>query len=117
MFYEPVDPSLWFLAQKGDQMVGTVLCRAREDGSGWVGYLTVLRPWRKLGLGSALLQQAFAVFSQRDIRRIGLGVDGQSLTGAQRLYERAGMRVIMRIGRYEKELRQGRDLLIDHPHV
>lgn len=117
MFYELVDPSLWFLAQQGEQIVGTALCRIREDGSGWVKYLTVLRPWRKHGLGLALLQHTFTIFSQRGIRRIGLGVDSQSLTGAQRLYERAGMHVFTRIGRYEKELRPGRDFLNEAEHT
>jgi mycothiol synthase len=111
MFQEPVDPSLWFLTQEGDQIAGAALCRAREDGSGWIHQLAVLRPWRKRGLGLALLRHAFGAFYQRGIRSVGLGVDGQSLTGAQRLYERAGMRVTARMSRYEKELRPGRDLL------
>ena len=66
-------------------------------------------PWRKRGLGEALLRQAFEAFYARDVPRVGLGVDGQSLTGAQRLYERVGMSVTMRIGRYE-ELRSGLDM-------
>lgn len=51
-------------------------------------------------------------FYKRGFKRVILGVDSQSLTGAQRLYEQVGMRVNMRIGRYEKELRPGREL---HP--
>ena len=94
--------------------VGAALCRARDDGSGWVNNLAVLRPWRKQGVGLALLRHAFAAFYQRGIRKIGLGVDAQSLTGAQRLYERAGMHVAVRIARYEKEVRAGKDLL-EHP--
>jgi mycothiol synthase len=111
MFNEPVHPALWFLAQEGEQTAGAALCRVRDDGSGWVNQLAVLRPWRKRGLGLALLHHAFAAFYQRGIRKVGLGVDGQSLTGAQRLYERAGMYVQARFARYEKELRPGRDLL------
>lgn len=111
MFNEPVDLSLWFLAQEGDQVVGAALCRKRQDGSGWISQIAVLRPWRKRGLGLALLRHAFAVFYARGIHKVELGVDAQSLTGAQRLYERAGMRVAARFGRYEKELRAGRDLL------
>ncbi len=111
MFNEPVDPSLWFLAQKGDQVVGAALCKLREDGSGRVNELTVLRPWRKQGLGLALLHHAFTIFYERGVRKVGLGVDGQSLTGAQRLYERAGMHIASRLARYEKEVRPGKDLL------
>jgi len=79
---------------------------------GWIDQVAVRRPWRKQGLGMALLQQAFGAFYQLGIPRVGLGVDGQSLTGAQRLYERAGMQVTMHIGTYEKELRPGKDLSV-----
>lgn len=111
-FTEPVDPSLWFLVQQGTQTIGTALCRVRPDGSGWIKQVAVLRPWRKQGLGLALLRHAFATFHQRGIRKLGLSVDGQSLTGAHRLYERAGMQIAARIARYEKELRSGTDLLV-----
>ena len=111
LFDESVDPSLWFLAQVGDQVAGAALCKVREDGSGRVNELVVLRPWRKQGLGLALLRHAFTIFYERGVRKVGLGVDGQSLTGAQRLYERAGMHIASRLARYEKELRPGKDLL------
>jgi mycothiol synthase len=113
MVGERFDPSLWFLAQSGDQIAGAALCRVREPGKGWIGQVAVLRPWRQRGIGRALLQKVFGAFYQRGVVRVGLGVDGQSLTGAQRLYERAGMQVTMRMGRYEKELRAGADLAVD----
>jgi hypothetical protein len=40
----------------------------------------------------------------------GLGVDSQNLTGATRLYERAGMHVALQHDTYEKELRPGVEL-------
>ncbi len=112
--HENFDPSLWFLAVEGDVVVGAALCRMSdtEAVAGMVAQLAVLRPWRKRGLASALLYQAFGAFYQRGFKRVSLGVDGESLTGAQRVYERAGMSIVMRIGRYEKELRAGREL---HP--
>lgn len=114
MMSEHFDPSLWFLAMAGEQVVGAALCRIRDmdNPTGWLGQLAVLRPWRALGIGNALLQQTFHAFYQRGIKLVGLGVDSDSLTGAQRLYERAGMHVSMQIGRYEKELQMGKDL---HP--
>lgn len=114
MSIEPIDPALWLLAQEGDQVAGVALCRARADGTGWISQVAVLRPWRKRGVALALLRAAFGAFYQRGICEVGLGVDAQSLTGAQRLYERAGMHVAARFARYEKELRSGRDLL-DEP--
>jgi GNAT superfamily N-acetyltransferase len=105
------EPTLWFLACEGEHIVGVALCREKEDANGWIRELTVLRPWRKRGLATALLMHVFQTFHQRGFKRVGLGVDGQSLTGAQRLYESVGMQTTMRIARYEKELRPGRNLV------
>jgi ribosomal protein S18 acetylase RimI-like enzyme len=110
MVREEFDSTLWFFAQDNGEIVGATLCRVHEAGHGWIIQVGVRRPWRKRGLAEALLRQAFSTFYQRGITRVGLGVDAQSLTGAQRLYERVGMHVTMRIGRYEKELRPGKDL-------
>jgi mycothiol synthase len=104
MLREQFDPTLWFLAYTDSEIAGAILCHVRADGQGWVEQLAVRRPWRKHGLGTALLYHAFSTFQQRNILNVGLAVDGQSLTGAQRLYERAGMHITMRIGRYEKAL-------------
>jgi len=108
---EDFDPSLWFLAMDGDTIAGVALCRRRPD-CGWLGWLAVRRPWRKRGLGLALLRHAFGAFYMRGERTIALGVDAQSLTGATRLYEGAGMRVTMQAAIYEKELRPGEDLAV-----
>lgn len=105
---EDFAPSLWLLAFDGDQIAGAALCR-HNLGMGWVGTLAVRRPWRRHGLGMALLQHAFAELYRHGERRVGLGVDAQSLTGATRLYERAGMRVILHVAVYQKELRPGAD--------
>ena len=106
---ENFDPTLWFLAYEGDQIAGVSLC-AHRDALGWVDTLAVLRPWRKLGLGKALLQHSFGEFYRRGTRTVGLGVDAQNLTGATRLYERVGMHVVRVYINYEKELRAGVEL-------
>jgi len=49
-------------------------------------------------------------FYRRGVRKVGLGVDSQNLTGATRLYERAGMPIALQHDTYEKELRAGEDL-------
>ena len=71
---------------------------------GWVQSLSVRRPWRRAGLGRALLLNAFRQFHERGERRIGLGVDAESPTGATRLYERAGMKVAEELAIYRKDL-------------
>jgi len=111
--HKDYDPSLWFLALAGDDIAGVSLCSPKipEDlGMGWVDTLGVRRPWRRKGLGLALLRHSFGEFYRRGQRRVGLDVDADSLTGATRLYEKAGMYVARRFITYEKELRPGKDL-------
>ena len=89
------------------------MARPEWDGDpafAWIDDLGVLRPWRRRGIALALLHQVFVELHQRGRYKVGLGVDGESLTGATRLYEKAGMRVFQQIDAYEKELRPGRDL-------
>lgn len=109
---ENFDPSLWFVVWDGDQIAGVSLCRTRTR-MGWVGSLGVRRPWRKHGLGLALLTHSFGEFFRRGEQTIGLGVDAESQTGATRLYRRAGMQVTSEYVHYLKELRPGRELVED----
>jgi ribosomal protein S18 acetylase RimI-like enzyme len=99
-------PDLWFLAVEGDEPAGFALChpyRTRPE-LGWVRILGVRRPWRRRGLGRALLLQAFREFAARGMTHAGLGVDSTSLTGANRLYESVGMLVTARFDISEKML-------------
>jgi mycothiol synthase len=112
---EIFDPNLWNLAIAGDQVVGMALNYPYVDDDhemGWVGTLGVVREWRRRGLGLALLQHSFQQFYQRGKRRVGLGVDAESLTGATRLYLKAGMHPdpAREWSIFEKELRPGREL-------
>jgi mycothiol synthase len=102
------DPTLWMIAWDGDQVAGYSQNRFRM-GIGWIGTLGVRRPWRKKGLGLALLQYSFGEFYKRGMTTIGLGVDASNPTGATRLYQRAGMYVASEFATYEKELRTGRN--------
>lgn len=98
------DPSLWFVALDGGELAGVCLCRIRDGERGWCDTLAVRRPWRRRGLGSALLLHAFAEFRSRGLARAGLGVDGENTTGAVALYERLGMRVARRYDTWERTL-------------
>jgi mycothiol synthase len=103
---EGFEPSLWFLARDGEEIAGFALCRVHETrpDSGLVGILGVRRPWRRRGLGEALLRHSFGEFYRRGFPRVVLGVDAGSPTGATRLYERVGMQVVRRLDFYEKAL-------------
>jgi ribosomal protein S18 acetylase RimI-like enzyme len=72
---------------------------------GFVNTLGVRAPWRRRGLGLALLHAAFGRFWEQGEHRVALGVDAENPTEAKRLYERAGMRAVWRADVYEKVLR------------
>lgn len=103
------DPTLWFLAVEGDEIAGVSLC-SHLSLLPWVDKLAVRRAWRHRGLGLALLQHSFGEFWRRGWRKAVLGVDSENLTGATRLYERAGMAADRQWDRYAKELRPGTEL-------
>lgn len=101
------DPSLWWLVDDGDELVAMSLNAWHFSGDpefGWIHVLGVRPPWRKRGLATALLHHSFRDFRERGAKRVGLGVDGENTTGAVRLYEQVGMRVVRRNDSYEKRL-------------
>lgn len=112
---EGFDPTLLFIAMDGNEVAGINMCRPQsfhDADTGWVGALGVLRPWRKRGLGLALLRHSFNEFFRRGKRKVGLGVDAENLTGALRLYENAGMHIHQAFDMYEKELRPGKEISV-----
>lgn len=109
------DPALWFLAGAGGDIVGAVLAEQEPD-SGHVVQVGVRRAWRRRGVGLALLLHTFGEFYRRGERRVFLTVDAESLTGATRLYERAGMRVALYFAKYQKVIRPGSDPRVAPAH-
>lgn len=103
------DPTLWQIAWDGDEVAGFSINRYRM-GIGWIRTLGVRRPWRRRGLGEALLLQSFCEYFRRDMHTIGLGVNAHNPTGATRLYQKVGMHAASEHITYEKELRPGRDV-------
>lgn len=101
------EPDLVFLAEDGGEIAGVALDYVRQAGEpyGLVDILGVRRPWRGRGLGLALLHASFGAFRDRGLSRAKLEVDAENVSGAVRLYERAGMHVVKRWVNYEKRLR------------
>jgi len=115
------DPTLWYLAVEiapegyGEEIAGICLCcpQAYDDPDvGYVSSLGVRRPWRKRGLGLAFLHHSFGEFYRRGKREVGLGVDAENLTGALRLYEKAGMHIHRQFDQFEKEIRPGVEISV-----
>jgi ribosomal protein S18 acetylase RimI-like enzyme len=101
-----VDPSLVIVVWAGDRIVAFSLNYPKRNGDwGWIGTLGVREAWRRRGLGLALLYESFRRFRENGETTVALGVDTENPTGATRLYERAGMRVLWQADVWEKELR------------
>jgi mycothiol synthase len=99
---EDFDPSLWFLAVEGDDIVGCALAVEYPE-EGWVRQFAVRRDARGRGIGTALLREAFCELNRRGERRVGLGVSATN-ESAQRLYRGAGMRVHREYVEYAKKV-------------
>jgi mycothiol synthase len=101
---ERFDPTLWCVVRARDEIAAGTICTGDTYGGGFVNVLFTRRPWRKQGVGAALLGDSFGRFWGRGEHSVGLGVDAASDTGAFRLYERAGMTPALGWVMYEKEL-------------
>ncbi len=109
------DPSIWYLAVAGEEVVAICICRrygAEDRSVGYISSLGVKRAWRRQGIAQALLQHSFGEFFKRGKTIVDLGVDAESLTGATNLYNKAGMFVHRQFDMYEKELRPGKEVSV-----
>lgn len=107
-------PGLCFVAWDGREVAGSCLCNEKTVGrpeAGYLGSLSIRRPWRRRGIGQALTRRALAEFYRRGIRHVLTDTDGDSFTGAYRLYQKAGMHIYRREIVYEKEIRPGHEWL------
>lgn len=118
-FYNPVSHETWLKGARaggaGSGLSSVVwdgaavagLCLARpahgEDESiGWIGDLAVRAPWRRRGVGRALLLHSFRLFAVAGKERAGLGVDRDNATGAFALYESVGLRAVRQSNTWER---------------
>jgi mycothiol synthase len=98
------DPALWCVVRAEGEIAAGTICTGATYGGGWIDALFTRRPWRRQGVGAALLGDAFGRFWERGEHSVGLGVDAASDTGAFRLYQRAGMAPVLGWVIYEKAL-------------
>lgn len=68
---------------------GEAIGCARLLGDGSIGRMAVLKPWRGLGVGSALLNKAVAVYRQQNIQDVTLSAQIHAVP----FYEKAGFEV------------------------
>lgn len=107
-------PELWFLAWDIDKDEPAGICGngiehernarvGREEG--WVHVLGVRRPYRKQGLGRALLLTGMQALQDEGVKWAMLSVDTENLTGALRLYEGVGFQPAKRFAIFRKAIR------------
>ena len=101
---ERFDPTLWCVVRAEQEIAAGTICTGDTYGGGFIQALFTRRPWRKQGVGAALLSDSFWRFWERGEHSVGLGVDAANDTGAFRLYERAGMTPVLGWVMYEKKL-------------
>jgi mycothiol synthase len=97
----------WFVASVDGRIVGVLQSSdsGLPDDEGWVKRLAVLRPYRKRGVGEALLRRAFAVYASKGRSKAGLGVDLANPTEAARLYYAVGMKPLYQANIYRTSVR------------
>jgi len=97
------DPSLWRIAWDGEHIAGQTLCEIAK-GRGEVAEVSVGAPWRRHGLGYALVVVGLRALSERGVTEARLHARVDNIYDAPRLYERVGFRSIKRFARYRKPL-------------
>jgi mycothiol synthase len=98
-----LDTSLWVVAWDGDQIAGHVISTSDEEGAHtpWVG---VQRPWRRHGLGKALMTRMLQRCQERGIQQADIGATVENPGKAVHLYESVGYQVVKRMPRYRKPM-------------
>ncbi len=102
--HDDFDPEMWFLCERGDDLVACVLLWRGHERKGWVKDIVVSESERGRGLGRALLEHGFREYRAREVERVGLKVDASNPTGAPQLYERVGFVPDRRYRVWERDL-------------
>ena len=105
------EPHLWVVAWDGDQVAGSILNFVDYDYNkrtgrklGYTEFISVRRPWRRLGLARAMLARSMQMHKENGMAQTALGVDTENPSGALRLYESMGYRVISQYTTLRKPL-------------
>ena len=105
------DPSLWRVGWDGDEVAGVVITTVtveenRRHGRHrvYVDAVSVRRPWRRRGLGRALLASSLIASREAGMDAATLGVDTDSPTGATDLYRSLGFEPVKTFATWRKPL-------------
>jgi len=87
------DPALVFIAAADGEVVGLCHCWSKN----FIKDLVVDEPFRRRGIGAALLTLALEAFAARGVPYVDLKTDLENIK-AQSLYQRLGFEIVERIG-------------------
>jgi mycothiol synthase len=94
-----IDMSIWRVAWAGDEVAGSVMNYVFADENaklgiarGWLGHVSVRRPYRRLGLADALIAESLRALRDRGLEEAALDVEAENLSVALHLYESFGFR-------------------------
>lgn len=112
LFAEPaLDTSIWAVAWAGSEVAGASINWIDPEENerlgidmGWLGQVSVRRPWRRQGVGAAIITASLRTLRDRGMTAAGLGVDAENPTGALALYEKLGFERHLTWGIYRKAL-------------
>ncbi|MEV6298149.1 GNAT family N-acetyltransferase [Actinoplanes sp. NPDC051861] len=104
-----IDLAEWFVAEVDGVPAGALQSGgtggSEDNDEGWVKNLGVLRPYRRRGVGEALLRHAFAAYAAKGRAKAGLGVDLANPTDAASLYLKVGLEPLYRANVYRTTVR------------
>lgn len=106
-------PENFFLLKEGDKDAAVlIMANKSEDdvNKAFVQTLGTMPEYRRRGLATEMMYLAFQMGRKMGKSRVGLSVDGSSLTGAHKLYLKLGMKIDMTYNAYQRELREGVEL-------
>jgi mycothiol synthase len=100
----------WFVAEVDGRWAGVLQStdQSLEQEEGFTKVLAVLRPYRRRGIGAALLRRAFVAYAAKGRIFAGLGVDLGNPTQAVRLYHAVGMTPVYEADMYERTVAAAR---------
>ena len=106
-------PQLWQVAWDiaTDEVAGQVKTYINHEQNklydrqrGYTEFISVRRPFRRRGLARALIARSLRAQKEAGMTESALGVDSENLSGATRVYEDCGFRVVKRNTIYKKPL-------------
>jgi mycothiol synthase len=106
LHWPEVDTSLWFIAWDGDEIAGLVINEI-AGARGHTPWVAVRSPWRRCGLGKALMTRTIRRFQEQGVKQAGISTIAENPGRSVHLYESVGYRVVERQPRYRKPMFAG----------